>query len=519
MKDSNNKESNPWTIQINQYSWHKAPAYVLYIDQPVGTGLSFTKSKKYCKNDKEINIDFHLFLENFLLMYEDFFLKNDPNENGQRTMSRPLYFSGESHAGHYIPSMMDYILQRNDDTSEDTSTRVQINLRGSAIGNGWIDPYYQYAAADLAYSIGMIDAAQKASLDDKERQCREYLIHGTYRSNVCFDLLDDIINDSSGKDGKTKMSIYDNRKWEERGKARSFPPGHKDVEAYLGGWHQAAIGMAVPYTDVLKTIHAEESIRANQRFLECTDPPYTALQYQDGKGVVKEFVRVLEHKTKPKMLIFNGMNDMICNHIGNEKLLDNLDWEHVEKWTLAKRYAWNYKSDFVKSIDGSDTIGPAGFYKEYENLTFLKIASSGHMVPMDLPDLSLDMMRKLMFQESFTGNYQRMGGKIPKSTECPTRENSTTHKNESNDDDNDDVEEADESRILFSTEFVSGGWFGAVIGMSIMVLYNVIKSRRSSESHFVISHDHENVDVSYRDDPETEMVLSQQNPINDGEYI
>ena len=90
-----------WTIQINPYSWHKAPAYVLYIDQPVGTGLSFTKSKRYCKNDKEVNIDFHLFLENFIIMYQDLFLKEEQhvgdNNDGKllvREMKRPLYFAG-----------------------------------------------------------------------------------------------------------------------------------------------------------------------------------------------------------------------------------------------------------------------------------------------------------------------------------------------------------------------------------------------------------------------------------------
>lgn len=99
---NNNDHGDGWSIQVNPYSWHKAPAYVLYVDQPVGTGLSFTKRQKYCKNDLEVNIDFHLFLENFLIMYEDLFLNEidqqqyDGGDNGfvQRMMKRPLYFSG-----------------------------------------------------------------------------------------------------------------------------------------------------------------------------------------------------------------------------------------------------------------------------------------------------------------------------------------------------------------------------------------------------------------------------------------
>ena len=51
LTDGNNK----WTIGINEYSWHNAPAYTLYVDQPVGTGLSYSKKGNYCKNDFEVS--------------------------------------------------------------------------------------------------------------------------------------------------------------------------------------------------------------------------------------------------------------------------------------------------------------------------------------------------------------------------------------------------------------------------------------------------------------------------------
>ena len=235
---------NDWTIDINPYSWHMAPAYVLYIDQPVGTGLSFTKLGNYCSNDLQIDIDFHLFLENFMLVHSDKFLvpkqvveSKDGKSMDQFEMKRPLYFSGESHAGHYIPSMMDFILKKNDDLDSKTMPLVKIDLRGAAIGNGWVDPYYQYAAAELAYGRGMVDLAQKEALDAKEMECREDLRKGHLSSKTCFDLLDDVVKDSGGVNSQSKVSIYDNRRcWERKGESRDFPPGHKNVERYLGGW-------------------------------------------------------------------------------------------------------------------------------------------------------------------------------------------------------------------------------------------------------------------------------------------
>ena len=322
-----------WSIEANPHSWHKAPAYTLYIDQPVGTGLSFSKKKNWCKNDLEVDIDFHYFLMSFLHVYEDMFLSTSDDikigsgddQVNQRSMSRPLYFSGESHAGHYIPSMMDYILQRNGDIDPKTAPPVKINLAGAAIGNGWMDPFYQYAGAEASYGAGLIDLAQLESLDKDERKCRDYLNQGSYRHGICFDLLDGIVDQSYGTNSDYRVSFYDNRIIEYKGKPRTFPEGYHNVERYLGGWtgKNYPSDMDVKYEDVLKALHAEESIDAGQRYEECTDPPYNALSHQDGLGVTDEIVRILEHPDEPRLLFFNGMNDMICNHVGNKKALDN----------------------------------------------------------------------------------------------------------------------------------------------------------------------------------------------------
>ncbi|KAL7544116.1 hypothetical protein ACHAXR_013558 [Thalassiosira sp. AJA248-18] len=395
-----------WTIDVNPHSWHNAAAWTMYVDQPVGTGLSFSKKKNWCKNDFEVNRDFHYFLEEFFLFHGDKFLAPaTPNNDSpaEFTLKRPFYFSGESHAGHYIPSMMDFILQRNDGKlvpSGDnglTPLRVNIPCSGAAIGNGWIDPYHQYAAADAAYGAGIIGTAQRASLEGKERSCQKILKSGKFKTGVCFALLDDIIDQSGGSSGSSKVSQYDTRLWENRMGSRSFPFGHKDVETYLGGAGSSSNPpLNINYRDVLAAIHATEAIDAGQTYRECTDPPYLALSHQDGLGVVDELVRVLDHESKPHMLIFNGMNDLICNHVGNEKLLDALPWSKTSQYIQQPRYAW--ESGVDTSLKFNYIHGrPDGYIKQFENLSFLKILESGHMVPMDQPAISLAMMRTLVY--------------------------------------------------------------------------------------------------------------------------
>jgi carboxypeptidase D len=395
-------DGNTWFVDVNEHSWNNAPAWLLYVDQPVGTGLSFTRKQTYCKNDFEVNRDFHYFLEEFFLLHSDKFLLDANGSGKERLMRRSFYFSGESHAGHYIPSMMDFILQRNDGKLPPNQSnglvplRVTIPIKGAAIGNGWVDPFYQYSAADAAYGAGIIGTSQRASLEDLESECQSLLKSGNFRAGVCFELLDDVIDQSHGSNGNTVVSQYDTRIWEIKGSPRSFPLGHKDVESYLGGKKShSKPPLNVDFHSVLASIHALESLDAGLTYQECTDPPYTALSHQDGKGVVDELVRILDHESRPHMMFFNGINDLICNHVGNERFLDALPWSRASDYIQQIRHVWDAPVD--PALKMNYNVGrPDGYVKTFENLTYLKILEAGHMVPMDQPAVSLVMMKILL---------------------------------------------------------------------------------------------------------------------------
>ena len=141
-----------------------------------------------------------------------------------------------------------------------------------------------------------------------------------------------------------------------------------------------------------------------------------------------------------------------------------------------------------------------------------------------------------MYQESFAGNYQRLDGSLLKSNtgaECPScptcpSSSSSSHDEKSlieqNTMDDDEAEEADDSRFLLNKEFISGGWFGIAIGISFMIFYNILKNKRASfsSSSSNIRNNAGEVDTmnGYRDDPETELVLSpRNNVVDDGEFI
>ncbi|XP_057779424.1 serine carboxypeptidase-like 47 [Salvia miltiorrhiza] len=85
-----------------------------------------------------------------------------------------------------------------------------------------------------------------------------------------------------------------------------------------------------------------------------------------------------------KLLIYAGEYDLICNWLGNSRWVENMQWSGRKRFVSGK---WvPFKVGGVA----------AGLRKSYGGLTFLKVYNAGHMVPMDQPRASLEMLRKWM---------------------------------------------------------------------------------------------------------------------------
>lgn len=318
-------------IKINPSSWHYA-ANLLFIDQPVGTGMSYSLMNNYASSDEAINNHFYLFLMKFFNLHQRY----TSVINGEKH-SRQFFMAGESHAGHYIPSMAAFIHKKNDEiTKLGKADGIKINVGGIALGNPWTDPYNQYDVSDFAHGMGLITEGQKNRLKEVSRECKHQLKQGNYNQKSCFSLLDDVV-DSTSLTGTHKVLMYDSRRFVHS--TSVFPPGHDALEKYLNR------------ADVKAAIHATNN---PHRYVECADPPYLALSHQDGKGVTAELIDVLNRGTR--VLLYSGQYDIICNHIGSERMLSELRWQGRDGWLKAQPGIWLVEKQ------------PAGFIKSHMNL-------------------------------------------------------------------------------------------------------------------------------------------------------
>ena len=352
-------------VTLNPHSWHNI-GNLLFIDQPVGTGLSYTTRGRYPKNDEELSEHFYKMLLEFFKLHSNYVT---PGMSGR--VSRKVFLTGESHAGHYLPVFAKHILQKN--AAATGPDDLVIDLGGVAIGNGWVDPYNQYDVSEFMHGLGVLSLGQKYTLKEKERACRGMLKKGVLNSQKCFALLDDIIA-TTGTSSTGRMVMYDAR---EVSKTRgSYPPGHEDVERYLNR------------KDVRTALHAQDT---PQPFKECTDPPYNALSHQDGKGAVDELTMVLEAGVR--VLMFAGQFDIICNHLGTERMLNRLKWKGRDAWLRASTseffsvgVSFDNKNMFVLccslcvSVPWAPNNNHAGFVRRALNLQHLVVSNAGHMV-------------------------------------------------------------------------------------------------------------------------------------------
>jgi vitellogenic carboxypeptidase-like protein len=110
---------------------------VLYIDNPVGTGYSFTSNDEgYAHSQDDVARDLYSALTQFFQIYTDY-------------LSNSFYITGESYAGKYVPSIGYKIHLEN----QNPQVKMKINLVGLAMGNGWTDPYRQYDFGPLFYQV------------------------------------------------------------------------------------------------------------------------------------------------------------------------------------------------------------------------------------------------------------------------------------------------------------------------------------------------------------------------------
>ncbi|RDX81940.1 Serine carboxypeptidase-like 48 [Mucuna pruriens] len=330
----------------NDYGWDKA-SNILFVDQPTGTGFSYTSDDSDIRHDEEgVSNDLYDFLQAFFKEHPQF-TKND------------FYITGESYAGHYIPALASRVHQGNK-----AKEGININLKGFAIGNGLTNPEIQYQAyTDYALDRGLIKKADYDSINKLLPRCEQAIkTCGTEGGETCTSSLyvcNGIFNRILSIAGD--VNYYDIRKKCVGDLCYDF----SNMEEFLNK----------------KTVRDALGV-GDLDFVSCSSTVYSAMMQDWMRNLEVGIPTLLEEGIK--VLVYAGEEDLICNWLGNSR------WVHAMKWSGQKEFGASRTVPFL--VDSAE----AGVLKSHGPLAFLKVYEAGHMVPMDQPKAALEMLRSWM---------------------------------------------------------------------------------------------------------------------------
>ncbi|KAK6583864.1 hypothetical protein PZA11_003594 [Diplocarpon coronariae] len=360
----------------NPYGWNKEAAF-MFIDQPAGVGFSYLDENEPVPGDSFTSAaDLHLFLQLFVSQVFP------EHANG------PLVITGESYAGHYLPALGAQIVRQN----LLHPNQPQVHLKSAAIGNGYVSPLdtaYGYWETLCTTSPGVKEPVFNETRCDimatNLPRCLEV-------AQTCYDHPDPAICAAAAQvcwDGVIKH--YDGESYD--GGRNRFDitapciseacyPNTFLIQDYLNQPSSFA-ALGVPHTLANFTVFSE----AVEHAFELTDDLSISL--------VPEVQYLLANQVD--ILIYQGNLDLACNTAGAKRWTANMPWKGQAAFNALELKPWK------STKDGKEVV--AGTWKEVNirmvpgdekktRFALVTVDGSGHMVPQDQREISLDMLSR-----------------------------------------------------------------------------------------------------------------------------
>ncbi|XP_036102788.1 probable serine carboxypeptidase CPVL isoform X2 [Molossus molossus] len=338
------------TMRARDFPWSSTLS-MLYIDNPVGSGFSFTDDPKgYAVSEDDVARDLFSALIQFFQLFPEY-QKND------------FYATGESYAGKYVPALAHYIHTLNPILS------VKIKLKGIAIGDAYSDPESiigGYAA--FLYQIGLLDEKQRRHFQKLCDECVKYIKEEKWFQ--AFEVMDRLLDGDLTKDPSyfynvTGCSNYYNIL------QCTEPEDQNYYEKFLS------------LSEVRRAIHV-----GNRTF-------------NDGSKVAKYLREDTVKSVKPwlteimnnyKVLIYNGQLDIIVAAPLTEQSLMAMDWKGSREYKKAKKKIWKiFESD----------AEVAGYVRQVGDFHQVIVRGGGHILPYDQPLRSFDMINRFIYDKGW----------------------------------------------------------------------------------------------------------------------
>ncbi|ETI35916.1 hypothetical protein F442_17731 [Phytophthora nicotianae P10297] len=366
-------ENGPCTIQpdlstkLNPYAWN-TNANVIWLDQPTGVGYSFGSPADKDFNETNVGENIYWFLRGFLEKHPQF-------------QNREFFVTGESYGGHYVPAAAHYIWSLNKEVKGNDEVPL-INLQGLAIGNGLTNPVIQYAYyQDMnhnRYNLTLLTDAEEQQMRADSVECirlTQECQAAPRNGSVCKEAPECWSEKLIAPFSKANRDNYDIRQSCNNSDPNSACDDHPLIREYLNS------------PEVRKYLNVDERAPAWHEDNDEVETTFTT----DGDWSMPFHQFVAEMLDDGlRVLIYAGDADLMCNWIGNRAWTLELDWQGKDGYNAVKEKVFIAHDPLLP--DGSNI--DAGVVRSFENFAFVRVYDAGHMVPMNQPAVSLDLINR-----------------------------------------------------------------------------------------------------------------------------
>ncbi|XP_040291258.1 retinoid-inducible serine carboxypeptidase [Bufo bufo] len=341
-------------------------ASLLFVDNPVGTGYSYTTDGgAFAKDINTVSSDMLVLLEVFFKSKPEF----------QKT---PFYIFSESYGGKMAAAIALAL------HSAITTGSIKCTFGGVALGDSWISPIDSVLSwGPYLYSISLLDGNGLKEVQAAATAVQDALATGQFKlATELWSKTEDVIEENT--DGVNFYNILskDSLMTGSRKEAEfSSPSVGRLFQRHVQPLHADDLDelMNGPIRAKLKII--PDSVRWGGQ---------AALVFENMAGdFMKPVVDMVDELLSAgvNVTVYNGQLDLIVDTVGQETWVKQLKWKKLDRFRSLR---WN-----PLRLDVEET---AAFYKVWDNFSFFWILKAGHMVPSDQPLTTLRMLRMVVNQ-------------------------------------------------------------------------------------------------------------------------
>ncbi|XP_051168676.1 retinoid-inducible serine carboxypeptidase-like [Leptopilina boulardi] len=354
----NFEEIGPLDLKLayRNYTWVK-DYNVLFIDNPVGTGFSYTTTKEaLTRTNKQIAQD--------LLVCIKKFLQKCPHFANVST-----YITAESYGGKMAAEFA-YLWYQAQEKGE-----IDSNLKGVGLGDSWISPIDSVMTwAPFLLETGMVDTEGYQQIMKSANKTKIAVEKGQWKlATQLWGVTEQVILDMTNNIDFYNI-LY---KSTSRGyiKSKILSNNVNDNYSFEDTFSDEAL-------EKLMNSKVKRVLTLNSTWGKQGSAVFSALSGDFMKPAI-DIVELLLNETDIKVFVYTGQLDLIVDTPGTLLWVEKLQWDNAHHWRKAPR----------KPVVVNNII--EGYVKAYGNLKMYWINRAGHMVPTDNPAGTASMLKDL----------------------------------------------------------------------------------------------------------------------------